>query len=174
MLTSKKTPGAPSFALLAKGGTHNRQAQDLSPDQSPGCPTSRSFFARCGIPQRSILKTFCPPGAESLGSRNPTSREKRARYPDFPYAAPASAACAAFNEESRMKLVGPAPLHRKSGGMGHPGSFARSRMERQLLGFPFLFCPQDSQERVGYPEFFVPDDLGGWFGLLQNGRGHAE
>src|ERR1700677_1094451 len=51
---------------------------------------------------------------------SPTSREKRARYPDFLYAAPTTATCAAFIEESRMKFINANKLHRKSGGMGHP------------------------------------------------------
>jgi hypothetical protein len=79
LLTITRT-GAPSIALLAKGGIHNRQIRTLSPEQGPGCPISRSFFARCGIPQRSTLRAFCLLDAESSGSWNPTSREKRARY----------------------------------------------------------------------------------------------
>jgi len=31
-------------------------------------------------------------------------------------------ACAAFNEESRMKFINANKLHRKYGGMGHPAS----------------------------------------------------
>jgi hypothetical protein len=36
---------------------------------------------------------------------NPTSRQKRARCPDFRYAAPPTVACAAFFKESRMKFI---------------------------------------------------------------------
>jgi hypothetical protein len=48
----------------------------------------------------------------------PTSREKQARYPDFLYAAPATATCAAFIEESRMSFVNVNKPHRKSGVWG--------------------------------------------------------
>jgi hypothetical protein len=50
----------------------------------------------------------------------PTSREKRARCPDFLYAAQETPMFAAFIEESRMKLISANELHRKSGGVGHP------------------------------------------------------
>ena len=50
----------------------------------------------------------------------PTSREKRARCPDFLQDAPSRAACAAFCKESRMKFIGSNKLYRKSGGVGHP------------------------------------------------------
>jgi hypothetical protein len=50
----------------------------------------------------------------------PTSREKRARYPNFLYATPETPTCAAFIEESRMKFINANKLHRKSGGVGHP------------------------------------------------------
>ena len=46
--------------------------------------------------------------------------KKRARYPDFLCAALSVTACAAFIKESRMKLVRPTGLDRKSGGVGHP------------------------------------------------------
>jgi hypothetical protein len=36
----------------------------------------------------------------------------------------ATAACAAFIEESRMKFINANKLHRKSGGMGHPAFVA--------------------------------------------------
>jgi hypothetical protein len=42
------------------------------------------------------------------------------RYPDFLRAAPASAACAAFCKESRMRLAGSIKLNRKSGVWGTP------------------------------------------------------
>jgi hypothetical protein len=64
--------------------------------------------------------------AAGLVLRYPTSREKRARYPDFLYAAPIVFACAAFCEESRMKSANANRLHRKSGGMGHPGFAVRT------------------------------------------------
>jgi hypothetical protein len=41
-------------------------------------------------------------------------------------------ACAAFIEESRMKLVRPIGLDRKSGGMGHP----------TILGLDRIFIPR--------------------------------
>jgi hypothetical protein len=47
--------------------------------------------------------------------------QKKARYPDFLCAALSVTACAAFIKESRMKLVRPTGLNRKSGGIGpHP------------------------------------------------------
>ena len=48
----------------------------------------------------------------------PTSREIRARCPDFLYAASPIAPCATFYKESRMKLVHSARPHRKSGVWG--------------------------------------------------------
>jgi hypothetical protein len=42
----------------------------------------------------------------------------------------ATAACAAFIEESRMKFINANKLHRKSGGMGHP-SFVREPNARR-------------------------------------------
>ena len=48
----------------------------------------------------------------------PTSREKRARYPDFLYSCLVMAACAAFIEESRMEYINATKPHRKSGVWG--------------------------------------------------------
>jgi len=45
----------------------------------------------------------------------------------------ATAACAAFIEESRMKFVKAYKLHRKSGGVGHP-SFVHPLFSILLLG----------------------------------------
>jgi hypothetical protein len=39
----------------------------------------------------------------------------------------ATAACAAFTEESRMKFTNANKLHRKSGGMGYPALVAGTR-----------------------------------------------
>src|SRR5580704_12511447 len=44
-----------------------------------GCPLSRSFFARCGIPQRYTGEFSTCPAKERQGSWYPTSRERRAR-----------------------------------------------------------------------------------------------
>jgi hypothetical protein len=61
----------------------------LSPQTGPGCPISRSFFARCGIPrsstarlQRMNRKLRASRGLKvtEVGLWYPTSREKRARY----------------------------------------------------------------------------------------------
>src|SRR5271169_6535107 len=51
----------------------------------------------------------------------------------------ATAACAAFIEESRMKLINANRLHRKSGGMGHP-SLVR---ERKAGCLDCLICDRD-------------------------------
>jgi hypothetical protein len=51
-----------------------------------GCPISRSFFARCGIPQTCTVRSRITNRILRIGSENkgkdswyPTSREKRAR-----------------------------------------------------------------------------------------------
>jgi hypothetical protein len=51
---------------------------------------------------------------------NPTSRKKKARYPDFLCSALSTVACAAFIKESRLKLVRPTRLNRKIRGYGAP------------------------------------------------------
>jgi hypothetical protein len=56
----------------------------------------------------------------------PHLAKKRARYPDFLCVALSVTVCAAFIKESRMKLVRPTGLNRKSGGMGHPRSVVRT------------------------------------------------
>jgi hypothetical protein len=70
--------------------------------ESPGAP-SFAFFAKGGIANV---------GIEILGS-HPSQNARRT--PDFLSAAPASAACAAFCKENRMKLAGSIKLNRKSG-----------------------------------------------------------
>jgi hypothetical protein len=68
---------------------------------------------------------------------NPTSREKRARCPDFLYAASYSVAYAAFIKESRMKFIKATRLYRKSGGVGHPGFVAPIKILRLVfVSFP--------------------------------------
>jgi hypothetical protein len=66
---------------------------------------------------------------ESRGQDRSTSHISRqkavVRYPDFLYADQETVTCAAFIEESRMKLVNASKVHRKSGGMGHPNSLPR-------------------------------------------------
>src|ERR1700690_3709680 len=54
----------------------------------------------------------------------------------------ATATCAAFIEESRMKFINANKLHRKSGGMGHP-SFVREREAEPL--------PRDLKMRMHLP-----------------------
>jgi hypothetical protein len=53
----------------------------------------------------------------------------------------ATAACAAFIEESRMEFTDSDKLHRKSGGMGHP-SLMRER-ERKAGCSDYLFFDRD-------------------------------
>ena len=88
---------------------------------------SRSFFARCG--GRPLVAPFKPGGIPVGVQWNPTSREKRARYPDFLYATPSNAACAAFIKESRMKFANATNLDRKSGVRG-PNTTGRSTHNR--------------------------------------------
>ena|SRR5271155_369833 len=75
------------------------------------------FSTLCGF----ILGWGCGWPADRLGTRETGPHLANcARYPGFLYAAPSRATCAAFIKESRMKLIGPTDLHRKSGDMGHP------------------------------------------------------
>jgi hypothetical protein len=84
-----------------------------------GCPTSRSFFARCGIPQGSPSSLLWTPqlrrGAPGC-SHQRTWAENDGR-PQISYVALlARATCAALLKESRMKSINATGLHRKSGG----------------------------------------------------------
>jgi hypothetical protein len=102
---------------------------DLSPPQIKGCPISRSFFARCGIPQLYTQNLSSPPRASGQHQWYPTSREKRARYgaPGF-VAVRKTSMVASFHapagrrsrwstvRESRMKFAYAPNLDRKSGG----------------------------------------------------------
>jgi hypothetical protein len=59
----------------------------------------------------------------------PTSREKRARCPEFLYATLEKTACAPFSKERRMKFREPMKLHRKSGMWGTRRLVARIEPE---------------------------------------------
>jgi hypothetical protein len=83
-------------------------------------------------------------GVEGSGTATAFPREKRARYPDFLYATPASAECAAFIRESRMKFVDPITIYRKSGVWGTLWSVIWTEVLRDL-GLDPLPCCQDKR-----------------------------
>ena len=91
-----------------------------TPATVAGCPTSRSFFARCGIPQASpssLLGRHNSVGVPHV--RTSVRGPKRWATPDFLLRAAAGATCAALLKESRMKSINATGLHRKSGGKPH-------------------------------------------------------
>jgi hypothetical protein len=57
-----------------------RQSLKSWPSEKAGCPTSRSFFARCGIPLVFPSDSRFIDRLSGQHRWNPTSREKRARY----------------------------------------------------------------------------------------------
>ena len=82
-VTTMCVGGYPTFA--ARGPAESRQNRKLGSflTTDPGCPISRSFFARCGmpLPYPCDLSEFASSlKANGQDSSHPTSREKRARY----------------------------------------------------------------------------------------------
>jgi hypothetical protein len=79
---------------------------------------SRSFFARCGIPQASPSSLCRAPHTHTGAPRLPerTWAEKDGRPQISYFALLARATCAALLKESRMKSINATGLHRKSGG----------------------------------------------------------
>jgi hypothetical protein len=73
----------------------------------------------------------------------------------------ATAAIAAFIEESRVKFINADKLHRKSGGMGHPSFVRESALPRicwlisqkAVVGFARLFRPTYAGANVGHPSY---------------------
>jgi hypothetical protein len=80
---------------------------------------------------------FSTASAERIRLRwGPPSGGVAARCPDFLYAAQATATCAAFIEESRIKLINANKSHRKSGGVG-PRTTSQSCLAVVCLLFIF-------------------------------------
>src|ERR1700677_4160478 len=96
---------------------------------------SRSFFARCGIPQTLMVLFMGPRTGGSAAVESHISR-KTSEIPDFLYVAQARTACAAFLQESRMKLISATKLHRKSGGVGHPSSVEGTGLNTSAPSLP--------------------------------------
>jgi hypothetical protein len=79
-----------------------------------GCPISRSFFARCGIPRTFLLDSL--PRSNLDRSNHPQICHPDRSEPGFPATrhSPTST-CAACFKESRMKFANATNINRKSG-----------------------------------------------------------
>jgi hypothetical protein len=94
-------------------------ALSFSLPQSVGCPISRSFFARCGIPRTSTLfSELRKTHVERCGIPHLAKNERDT--PNFLHAAPDMTACAAFIKESHMDFANAHKLHSKSRIWGTP------------------------------------------------------
>jgi len=72
----------------------------LSQQQHSGCPISRSFFARCGIPLRQPYSFVLTTTVQESEPCYSPSRKKRARYPDSCTQPHSALTCAVFFKET--------------------------------------------------------------------------
>src|ERR1700733_12444592 len=96
-----------------------------------GCPISRSFFARCGIPllfpsDSRFIRMHLAVNIGGIPYLAKNERDTRI----FCTQHQATATCAAFVGGSRMKFINANKLHRKSGGTGHPALIEGTRGTR--------------------------------------------
>jgi hypothetical protein len=64
---------------------------------------------------------------------SPTSREKRARYPNFLHAVLDKTACAPFFKERRMRFADPLNFSGNRGYGAPPDSWSGQKLEQQVL-----------------------------------------
>ena len=100
-----------------------------------GCPTSRSFLARCGIPPMLRAKCTGPIESQREGAVVSHISRKTSEMPEFPVRGLDMAACAPFFKERRMKLANPLSLT-GNWGVGPPGlrEGARGLLYREREG----------------------------------------
>jgi hypothetical protein len=91
-----------------------------------GCPTSRSFFARCGIPRFFPSDSRFTRWTERSASLLFHISRKTSEIAGFSVRSTSSGTCTAFIEQSRVKFIDANKLHRKSGGTGHPSFVGKS------------------------------------------------
>ena len=101
---------------------HIFSGHECKRDARPGTgafPDGRPGGRRGRMADRALrLQEAFIPTLDEYGSREVLTPllSQRQADPDFLYLAPSTVACAAFSEESRMRLANANKVHRKSGG----------------------------------------------------------